>query len=172
MLHDDVKDAFSDICGLPAWHVRKGVGSFLTLEYGHPFLMIREPRLSRSKSLEARRSADRRQVVVSGRWHLWIYMCNWTISSDLARLADNDASSDTINEATQYLDGQILLSVEVSPDDFRTIFRFDLGGELVTWPYQEERDRREEQWLLYDYGTKRVHTLKGDGTWLSDPLED
>ncbi|MDI7048100.1 hypothetical protein QMN58_31860, partial [Escherichia coli] len=75
-------------------------------------------------------------------------MCNWTISSNGAWLADNEASSETINEASQYLDGQILLSVEVLPEDVKTVFRFDLGGELATWPYLDEGDRYEEQWLL------------------------
>jgi hypothetical protein len=172
MLRDDIRDAFSEVCGLPTWLVRKGVGSFLTLEYGDPHLQIQEPRWSRSELPEVRKSADRRRVIVSGRWHLWIYMCNWTISSNGTLLADNKASSDAINEVSQYLDGQILLSVEVLPEDVKTVFRFDLGGELATWPYPDEGGRHEEQWLLYDYEAKQVRTLRGDGTWLCEPLDD
>jgi len=99
-------------------------------------------------------------------------MCNWTISSNGTWLADNEASSEAINEASQYLDGQILLSVQVSPKDVKTVFRFDLGGELATWPYLDDGDRYDEQWLLYDYEAKKVRTLRGDGTWLCEPLED
>ncbi|RFU43682.1 hypothetical protein [Paraburkholderia sp. DHOC27] len=98
-------------------------------------------------------------------------MCNWAISSNGLHLADNEASSNSINEALQYLDGQKLLSVEVSPTEVKTVFRFDLGAELVTWPYLEEGDRYEDQWLFYDYKEKRVGTLTGDGTWLSEQLD-
>jgi hypothetical protein len=44
-----VGDAFSKIYGLPAWQVRKGVGSFLTLEFGEPHLQIRAPYSSQSE---------------------------------------------------------------------------------------------------------------------------
>ncbi|WP_144113622.1 hypothetical protein [Paraburkholderia sp. BCC1886] len=171
MLRDKITNAFSDICGLHVWQVRKGVGSFITMEYGYPHLQISEPHLSRSASPDVRELANRRRVIVSGRWHLWIHMCNWTICSNGVWLADNEASDGAINDALQHLDGQILLSVEVVPQNVKTVFRFDLGGELATWPYLNEGERSDEQWLLYDYESKKVETLKGDGTWCRESLD-
>jgi hypothetical protein len=168
---NEIRDAFGEIYGLPTWQVRKGIGSFLTLEFGDPHLRIREPYLSRSKSLAARRLAARRQVTVSGQWHLWIYMCNWTISANGMPLADNEASNATIDRTTQYLDGQKLQSVEVMRKDMKTVFQFDLGGKLATSPYVDEELRSDAQWILYDHGAKITRTLNGDGIWLCEPSD-
>ncbi|MFM0221177.1 hypothetical protein [Paraburkholderia dipogonis] len=172
MDNNEVRDAFSEMYGLPTWQVRKGVGSFLTLEFGAPHLRIREPYLSRSESPTTRRLAARRQVTVSGQWHLWIYMCNWTIDANGLRLTDNEASNAAIDRAIRYLDGQKLESVEVMRKDMKTVFQFDLGGKLATWPYADEDVRSDAQWILYDHGAKMTRTLKGDGTWLCESLAD
>lgn len=172
MDNNEVEDTFSEMYGLPTWQVRKGVGSFLTLEFGAPHLRIREPYSSRSESPAARRLAARRQVTVSGQWHLWIYMCNWTISANGLQLADNEASNAAIDRAIRYIDGQKLESVEVMRKDMKTVFQFDLGGNLATWPYADEEVQSDAQWILYDHGAKMTRSLNGDGTWLCESLAD
>lgn len=122
MSKNELTDVFSQIYGLPAWQVRKGVGSFLTLEFGEPYLRIRAPYLSQSESPAVQTHAARRQVTVAGQRHLWIYMCNWTISTNGIELAHNEASDTAIEKATQYLGGQILLSVTVEPQAAKTVF--------------------------------------------------
>jgi hypothetical protein len=63
-------DAFDPVRGLPSWDVRRGHGSFLTLEFGPPRLEIDDVR-----NVHAHIGADwikvpRRMAQVHGEWHL------------------------------------------------------------------------------------------------------
>ena len=44
VLPNRIADAFGPILGSPAWQVEKGYASFLTLEFGEPYLVIHEPK--------------------------------------------------------------------------------------------------------------------------------
>ncbi|MGF6770379.1 hypothetical protein P3T18_002858 [Paraburkholderia sp. GAS199] len=99
-------------------------------------------------------------------------MCNWAIDADGLQLAANETSNTVIDKALRFLDGQKLESIEVTRKDMKTIFQFDLGGKLSTWPYSDQEVRCDAQWILYDYGAKLTRALKGDGTWLCETLPD
>ncbi len=43
-------EAFAPVIGRPCWNVKQGFSNFLTLEFGNPSLVVREPRVVRSKS--------------------------------------------------------------------------------------------------------------------------
>lgn len=128
------------LLGRPAWEVKKGHGSFLTFEFGDPHLVIHDMQP---------RSPPRRIVLVKGDWHLWIYCCAWTIVNRGDELAHNEASDDAIRNATRLLNGQRLERVALRPGTAVTTFEFDLGGQLTTWPYEDE-DPTMEQWYLYE----------------------
>jgi hypothetical protein len=66
-------DVFEPVLGLPSWLVRKGIGSFITLEFGDPTLTIRDPKpwTARTATGEAL-STRRRQTSVHGEWHQWM----------------------------------------------------------------------------------------------------
>jgi len=162
--------SFSSIYGRPCWQVEEGVGSFLTLEFGKPHLEVREP-ITASKRFGAtvQESLARRNVVVHGDWHLWIYCCEWEVLFRNRRIGDSSTKT-RVRRAAEFLDGQVLTRFSISPRTVECAFFFDLGGTLKTRPY----DRECEQWLLYEPRHK-VLTLRGDGQYKyvrSDTPED
>ncbi len=140
VLPRQIVQAFEPILGIPAWQVRQGDISFLTLEFGEPRLEIIEPNEQRR-----RRS---RIVTIRGDWHLWIYCCGWDIAQNGKRLAHWESENEAIAKATAQLDGQCLEKLWMEPGTVITHFEFDLGGELRTHPF--DVDRPYEQWMLYE----------------------
>ena len=138
---------------MPTWDVKQGHGSFLTLKFGEPKLVIEE-----------RRSADggfRRSAYVRGRWHLWIYCCHWRVLQDETQLAWSEDARSVVDRAAAALTGQMLRGVSVAPDEGCSTFSFDLGGSLETWPYGEDQD--DEQWII---STEiDAFTYRADGTY-------
>jgi hypothetical protein len=165
-----VTQAFSPLRGLPAWNVRRGHGTFLTLEFGSPHLVIREPRVaSAGSSKKVRKILARRLVKVTGDWHLWIYCCNWRIDTGGKILADNEASDRRIDRAAKDLDGQCLVDVVLDPATGMSAFTFDLGATLQTWPWERPRDEPSEQWMFFIRGTGDVLTWREDGCYSLGP---
>ncbi|MGN6578983.1 MAG: hypothetical protein ACTHJ1_03235 [Bordetella sp.] len=165
MITEELHRIWSAVYGHPAWSVQKGHGSFLTLEFGQPELRIREPKTfpsSSSLSEKAKESFARRLVTVTGQWHLWIYCCNWSIILHGKELAHSESPDETIASSTFRLDGQELLAVEQGATQGEWRFVFDLGGELRTWPYQDEPPT--EQWMLFERGTGYVLVAESDGS--------
>ena len=166
---DPVRSAFAQVIGLPAWRVQKGHGSFLTFEFGTPHLAIREPIAEPSaQNPSLAKRLQRRRVVPCGEWHLWIYCCHWCCSESEIQQSTDQSTDDAITAAADLMDGQCLISVGVEPASGRTLFRFDLGGMLETWPYV---DANEEQWFLYT-PSKHVLSFRADGHYSWDsPIE-
>lgn len=169
---DAVTNAFAPLIGLPGWHVRKGHGSFITFEFGNPRLVIRDPMPAPiNESQLVRRTLARRRIHVRGDWHLWIYCCNWRLVLASQDGCHSESADWEMKAALQDLDGQRLMQVEIASDRGSSIFRFDLGAALETWPYVAEMQSREmtedhptadEQWLLYA-PSRRVFTYDADG---------
>lgn len=140
-------DAFGPIIGSPAWLVRRGHGSFLTLEFGEPHLKIREPKVAPPEitNEQARTALQRRLVIPRGDWHLWIYCCHWRVLSTNTEVAWSESPDAEIDKAARILDGRHLVSVEVDPSKGTSVFKFEQGAHLQTWPYGKGAD---EQWML------------------------
>jgi hypothetical protein len=151
-----VLDVTRKLLGLPCWGVRRGTGSFITLEFGEPYLVVREPVVRQSSLLTVRRSLSRRSVKVHGAWHLWIYCCEWKVESG-GRCVGDSSTSRRVDRAVEVLDGQKLIGVVLATRGARTRFIFDLGAVLETRPY----DRRSEQWMLFT-PTHQVLTFRAD----------
>jgi hypothetical protein len=152
---------WSAVYGYPAWSVKQGYGSFLTLEFGQPELRIREPALaSRDASEHVRKFLERRLVTVTGNWHLWIYCCNWLITLGGKEAAESESPDEVIAFATRRLDGQKLLSVARGTTPGSWVFAFDLGGELKTRPSGD--DPAVEQWMLYERTSGNVLSVRAD----------
>ena len=150
--------AFEKIYGKPCWRVWKGIGSFLTFNFGKPHLEIREPIVaSKEASQKVRESLARRNAVVKGDWILWIYCCSWEVLSHGRQVAHSESSERRIVRAANLLDGQKLVRFSLVPRGLHCIFEFDLGGELRTRPFS----RTHEQWLLYE-PTDKVLVLRAD----------
>lgn len=145
---------------MPCWNVRPGHGSFLTLEFGKPYLVVREPiPVPRGSSAKVRRHLAGRQVYPRGEWHLWIMHCDWEVSCKSKRVGDSSTKS-SIGRAANFLNGQKLTQYSISPRKVQSIFVFDLGAILKTFPY----DKNSEQWQLFDPSHK-VLVLRADGRY-------
>ena len=159
---DPLRRAFAPLIGLAAWSVRKGHGSFLTLEFGAPHLEIREPIVARhSTSERVRKSLARRRVRPAGEWHLWIYCCNWRAWSEGVEIACSESPDDKIIAAADDLDGQFLTGVTAEPKKGTSKFTFDQGSFLETWPWDDDNT---EQWMLY-MNTDEVFIYCADGCY-------
>ena len=155
---DRIQHAFRPLYGRPCWGVEQGYGSFLTFEFDAPKLKILEPReflYIISDKLRVR--TLRRSAYVHGEWHLWIYCCARAIRLNGKQLAHWELASLRIERAVGVLNGQALTKVSPGPGG-RWVFDFDLGGSLLTWPYDEE----SEQWMLYQ-PSGEVLTVRADG---------
>lgn len=149
--------------GLPCWGVQRGYGSFLTLEFGHPHLRIREPFPTDSASRRLQELAAKRLIRPAGDFHLWIYACDWAVFEG-SRLVGDSGTRRRIDRAASYLNGQKLLSAQLILRGMRTILEFDLGGRLETKSY----DRKSVQWLLYEPQGK-VLTVRADKRYSYGP---
>jgi hypothetical protein len=98
-------------------------------------------------------------ITVRGRWHLWIYCCEWQVRAR-DRIIGDWTTPRRIERAARELNGQKLQDVTVNERGACTRFVFDLGAELETKPY----DRLSEQWFLYEPGG-RVLTWRADGRY-------
>ena len=116
---EPLKTILSPILGLPAWGVKRGHGSFLTLKFGDSKLKVSE----RQSEGRLHRSAH-----VHGEWHLWIYCCHWRALQDGTQLAWSEDANDMIGRAAARLNGQKLMAVNVNPMEGRSTFTFDLVG--------------------------------------------
>ncbi len=161
-----ISEAFRAVLGLPSWLVRKGHGSFITLEFGEPQLRVDEPRLLPVFIDGGPPKAMVRGSHVFGQWHLWIYLCLWELKLETVELAHCESDDVTIARALAVLNGQALASVEVNPVNGSTAFTFDLGCFLVTRPAPADDSDGEpaEQWMLYQ-PLGEVLTLRSDGQY-------
>ncbi|MBA3811806.1 MAG: hypothetical protein H0X27_09255 [Caulobacteraceae bacterium] len=169
-LGDDLSNplcrVFAPMIGLPAWRVHHGFGSFLTLEFGQPHLKIYEPIVASAKACDrVRQQLARRRITPTGEWHLWIYCCHWRMLSDGAEIAWSEASDDTIGRAASDLDGRLLTGLEVDPPRGTSVFHFEGGRSLRTWPYD---GGLEEQWMLH-MKSGDIFEYRGDGFYSLGP---
>ena len=152
-----LRDFVAPFLGQPVWGARQGHGSFLNFEFCAPELIVKEWQ-SGSKGL-------RRQAYVQGRWHVWIYCCQWRFTAHGEQIAWSEDARDDIARATGMLDGQNLIEVSLDPEAGKSRFSFDLGGQLDTWPTGD--DLTEEQWFIY--GPQKVFGYRADGRYSEQP---
>lgn len=158
-MHAAIAAAFMPLISLPCWHVERGHGSILSFEFGRPRLFVREPYVSTSSSAKLRQSAAQRIVKPVGEWNLFVFCCHWCVTDRGEVLADDDSPDRQIEAAVHVMEGQKLIAFTLDDASRRTVFSFDLGAALTTWPYEADE---EEQWSLYMPG-ERVLTYRADG---------
>lgn len=140
-----VAQRFQPLVGQPAYLVRHGYGSFLSLEFGQPQLTVYPTRPRRHRADEL--SPLKRPVVVHGQWHLRITCCHWQVWQDQHLISHCESNRAAMADTISVLNGQILQSVSLTQGTAKTQFDFDLGAQLITIPYGE--DREAGQWLLH-----------------------
>jgi hypothetical protein len=181
-MDDPITSSFAPLIGLPCWGVKRGQGSILSLDFGEPHLIVREPYESKSGSPAIRARAARRLVKPVGAWYLFIVCCHWRFFSRNEEQAHDESDHETIDAAAEEIDGQKLIRVNLDVNRHVASFYFDLGGALITWPYED--DDNDEQWFLrlpgdlalgyradgrYSFGSSELKT--DEVNWLSLPSE-
>jgi len=162
---DQIKKFFVTFIGQLAWQVRRGHGSFLTMEFGMPHLAVREPIAASWDSLEkVKRNLQRRRVTVTGDWHFWVQYGDWKISTSSGVLTSGHLQSSEADECLRDLEGQKLTSVEPGNRRGAWLFKFDLGGILEIWPSTQ---LPEDQWSFHGWDGEIV-TCRSDGTLVSE----
>lgn len=166
-----ILEAFEPIFGMPCWLTRRGHGSFVTMEFGQPVLDISEPRPMPLHIANAPDHTQKRLAQITGQWHLWIYLCNWSVALDGTQLAHDKSDGVTINRALGILDGQALTGLQIEPRDAKTRFAFDLGCTLSTWPnaVRTNQDEPDTQWSLISVRqpADEILAVRADGRYAS-----
>ena len=161
------RNAFKPIFGKPCWKFQRGYASFLTMEFGEPHLMIRNPKKIKSNDPQRKKHWDRRHIYIRGNWHLWIHMSHWEAFSNGKLIGTGDDDNEVIDEVANELDGQKLVSVQIIRKNIQTIFEFDLGGRLEVLPYTYD-EKLTETWYLFE-PSGYVLTLRSDGYYSYAP---
>lgn len=126
---------FADIIGKNVWHVHRGIGSFLTMEFGLPKLEVREPKpKSILRTDVSNELLSRRRITVLGEWHLWLQCASWSLALEQKLEVNGNSSPVDVDERIQNLDGQKLEVLNLSDDAVTFEMKFDLGGLLKVYP--------------------------------------
>jgi hypothetical protein len=142
-------DLLEPLIGKFVWSVRRGMGTFLTMEFGTPHLSIREPIVGNPSHTErVLRNLRRRRVHVVGDWHFWIQYADWKLSTADGVLESKSSVGTPLEECLVDLEGQHLLQVESGSDPNSCIFNFDRDGVLEIRPSAEVPDT---QWSLHSW---------------------
>ena len=158
------EEAFLPLVGQLVRSVRRGYGTFLTLEFGSPHLVVREPIVASPEAPpRVRKRLARRRVTVAGDWHLWVQYAQWKIQTENYSTASEDADAALIEGALEELDGQRLTSSSEGPEPHSCILRFDLNASLHIRPSSETDD---DQWSIYEANGRIAScSNRGEITW-------
>ncbi len=158
-LNDDVievvKREFEPICGKPCWLVQRSFAATFNINFGKPHLEVHEYK-RRSDTLKQTIKL-RRIINVCGDLNIWFDRCYWHIFKGEILLAHNESTDKKIDKALSDLDGQILVSVSVDPNQGTSEFYFEYGNIIKTFPYEDDDDDEENNgdddvdanWVLF-----------------------
>jgi hypothetical protein len=90
MTKKEIEGMIAKVVNIPIWQAKKGVGSFITFDMGEK---VTQTKRNGSKS-------------VTGKIHLWIYLCDWTILSNGKIIIQSDSSEDDIVKAIDMFIGR------------------------------------------------------------------
>jgi hypothetical protein len=145
---EQLQELWRPLAGQLVWSVRRGVGSFLTMEFGEPHLSIREPITPRvSRSAKVQRMLKRRRVFIEGDWHFWIQWGHWKLRTAHGSLDFQAPSGSPLDECLADLDGQRLVSARADRPGKVAVWEFDQGGLLEIGHSGQEDE--EPQWSLH-----------------------
>lgn len=158
----EIEQLFQPLIGQLAWSVKRGHGSFLTLEFGRPHLAVREPIRTKSADAKIRAGLENRRVSCSGQWGLWVTHSYWKIAAK-GKTRDHRDEHAKVDEVLQLIDGQKLLGAKFSSKNKMLTMRFDLGGNVQIWLPQKLEDRGNEMWALQNNERGHILSCLNDG---------
>ena len=150
-----LREYFQPLEKLPCWNVTAEFGSWLSIRFGQPHLLVREgnPK-SKLKGLR------RRAVFVEGEFLLWIEMGSWRLLEDGKQLFHSEQARAYLRRAAARLDSQKLSRIELTLHPSKTVFAFDHGSELHVQPTEKAQP---DEALWHMYGAGRCLSLLANG---------
>jgi len=141
----------SPIIGLLVWSVKRGHGSFLTMEFGNPNLEVREPVVSSLSAMpKVTEALARRHVSIKGTWHFWVQDAVWGVSVG-SKKCRYDSDNKVVDDVLKNLDGQRLIAINVADGTRELVLDFDLGGVLDISPLPEQLSSGLDVWSLHQW---------------------
>jgi hypothetical protein len=143
------------LVGQFAWSVRRGFGTYLTMQFGEPHRVVREPiQASENADAVVWRTLGRRLISIQGDVSLSIQDSQWSIFTKDAAV-NWDSNEAAVREMIVYhLDGQRVLSA-VRRDD-ETVLEFDLGTTLRLGRSIFAAEKTSVLWLIGPWGGRSV----------------
>jgi hypothetical protein len=150
-----VRSYFRPIFGQPSWHGSAEFGSWLTINFGDPHLVVREA-VPDAKA----RALQRRVAVVEGAHRLWVEMGAWKLHIGKRQFAHSEQSRRQLQRAAATLEGQKLHEIQISAKPLVTKFVFDEGAILSV---SATHDAQPDEGLWHLYSGTRVLVLHASG---------
>jgi hypothetical protein len=145
----DIHTKLQGIISKKAWGVKRGVGSFVTIEFGQPM----PPKSPNGKSY--------------GEWHLWVYGGEWRLEKGEHVAVASEDTQTKIDTEIQCLEGCVLQSFEVMTPALDAVLTFepDLVLRIFSIYSEETEERGMDSWLLYTPDAGNVITVHPGGKW-------
>lgn len=148
----DVDVAFAEVIGKIAFSLKQSHGSCFFIQFGEPYLRIREPiEPSPEASEKVKSHLRRRQVFVTGTWSFLVLGCDWSLTNERMSVSQDD-DVETMENLFRTVEGQYLASVRCDGVTKSCTLEFDMGASLSLRPRRDwdpgvEPD--ENQWQLH-----------------------
>jgi hypothetical protein len=156
----EIVNLFLPLIDLPCWQARRSIGSFVCVNFGLPYLDIREPKTtSRDTPADVKRLYQRRRVTPVGEFRFWLENCFWSFTSPGCPSVVTSDTPNTDPICLEDMEGQKLLSAQYLGAG-KCLFSFDLGGMLET--SLQETFKNDDQWSV-SFRDGRTVTFTGDG---------
>lgn len=145
----EIQEKLQGVIGKKAWGVKRGVGSFITIEFG-----------TKMPSKTPKGGSH-------GEWHLWVYGGEWRLENEEHVVVASEDDPKKIEIEIQCLEGCTLQSFEIMTPALDAILTFDQKIILrIFGIYSEEtEDRGMDSWLLYTPDAGNVITVHPGGKW-------
>jgi hypothetical protein len=121
-----IQERFEGLLGKPAWNVKKGIGSFITMEFGQPIV--------------------NEGGHVHGEWHLWVYDCAWRLETQEKVLAASEDEPTVIENALHLLNGLAIENIALVLPSLESSLSFEQGYALRLFPVNSSD---VEHWMLF-----------------------
>jgi len=123
---------FDPLIGKRPWQASLGWGSFLTFDFGQ--------RVKQGQFWH-------------GSWHLWLYMCAWSLNDVHGQIVSADSPSVSIGRAVNRLSAHALTNVEIERRGRCTTFEFGKRFSLRCVPFGQGEEVNNidpaEYWMLF-----------------------
>jgi hypothetical protein len=140
---DEIEQFIKPLLGEVVGRVGSGFGSFITMEFGKTLTI--SPKSTR------------------GEWYLWVLYAGWYVYTPNASSVGCEDTKEAIKNGIQEIYGRSLVNIKISPQTSETIFIFDMGIELHTFPISFTDDG--ELWKLYTPDNMVLSIFPG-GKWV------